>query len=517
MNISLTDRQTSAEKYESGISRSRNRIFWFWNILLLVLFSFTLILTGCRDEPASPNIVLITADDLGLQLSCYGDSTVLTQNIDALARDGIRFNNAYVTQASCSPSRSSIFTGLYPHENGQIGLSHRGEFEMVPGLMTLPKMFRELGYPAGVIGKVHVRPKSDFPFDYNTNDGFPANETKDVVRVRDSVRSFLDQYGNRPFFLMVNYFDPHRNYRQQQFRGLPEKLLGPEDVDPFPFIGLSSGKIMEDIAGYYNCVKRLDEGIGMLIAELEKRDLLDNTLILFLGDHGPPFPRAKVSCYEAGLKIPMILVWPGRVPPGSIRDDLVSTIDIFPTFAAATGWTGEVPGEGKSLLPDTGTQNKRQYLFAEYNAHQSSSFHPQRSICDGRYKLILTLIENRTFVGDNQPPARLADYLELARGDTAMKRVFGNYILPPKIQLYDLSSDPYEMKDLGGDPACDSIVVRLLTQLELWRERTHDPFLDATVLKSMAREQDSLKRIGKLRVHRAAFPYMNNAMKTVGN
>ena len=110
-----------------------------------------------------------------------------------MAARGIRFTNAYVTQASCSPSRSSIFTGADPHQNGQIGLSHRGEYAMQPGLTTLPKMFRESGYRTGVVGKVHVQPVADFPFDYDTNDGFPAPQTKDVIRVRDSVGSFLSR------------------------------------------------------------------------------------------------------------------------------------------------------------------------------------------------------------------------------------------------------------------------------------------------------------------------------------
>ncbi len=486
---------------------------------------FTICMSGCSGKqlPSLPNVVLITTDDLGLQLNCYGDSTVPTPNIDALADAGIRYTNAYVTQASCSPSRSSIFTGLYPHENGQLGLAHRGEFAMVPGLMTLPKMFREQGYKTGVIGKVHVRPAKDFPFDYNTNEGFPANETKDVIRVRDSVVSFLDRYKRQPFFLMVNYFDPHRPYNNLRVNGLPEDPLSAGAAEPFSFLGMASDRIMEDIAGYYNCVKRLDAGIGMLMRELEARGLTRNTLIVFLGDHGPPFPRAKVSCYEAGLKIPFILVWPGNFTAGTVRDDFVSTVDIFPTLAQASGWKGLVPGEGHSLLkrdteikpgtdteddPGSGAGSGRKYLFAEYNAHQSSSFHPQRTVRFENYKLILTLLEGRTFVGDNQPPPRLADYLDQSPDSPEMKAVFDNYIIPPRCQLYDISKDPDERHNLAEDPGYDSIKAILKAELQQWRERTKDPFLDPEILSAMTREQDSLKQAGVRRVHENAYKYL---------
>ena len=193
-------------------------------------------------------------------------------------------------------------------------------------------------------------------------------------------------------------------------------------------------------------MKRLDDGVGLLMEELRNRGLLENTLVIFLGNHGPPFPRAKVSAYEAGLKVPFIMAWPGRIAPASTAPEFVSTIDIFPTLAEAIGWDGTLPGEGLSLLRlgSDAPGSWRQSLFGEYNAHQSSAFHPQRTIRNGQYKLILTLLRDRTHRGDNRPPERLGEYLGKPAEDLLQDSVFGNYFRPPQVQLFDLEADPLE-------------------------------------------------------------------------
>ncbi len=117
-------------------------------------------------ETSPPNILLVTADDLGLQLGCYGDTIAHTPNLDRFAGEGVRFTRAFVTQASCSPSRSSMLTGLYPHQNGQIGLSHRGYSIHDSTIPTLPGELKKAGYTTGIIGKLHVNPESCFPFDF---------------------------------------------------------------------------------------------------------------------------------------------------------------------------------------------------------------------------------------------------------------------------------------------------------------------------------------------------------------
>jgi N-sulfoglucosamine sulfohydrolase len=315
--------------------------------LAVIQFSI-LILLNCSCSPGknkTPNVLLITADDLGLYLSCYGDTLIQTPHIDGLAYEGIRLTNGYVSQASCSPSRSSIYTGSFPHQNGQMGLSHLG-FAMFNNLPNIVSLLKQHGYRTGIIGKLHIQPEEDFPFDYNKT---PAEPTRDVFNVANQAEEFLLS-GDAPFFLAVNYFDPHVQFADQ-VKGIPGKPLGAKDVTMFDFQRIDTPSQRERIAGYYNGIKRLDAGVGMLIEKLQSLNLLDNTLIIFMGDHGAPFTRAKTSCYEAALKIPIIVRYPENIPENTVSSALVSTTDILPTVLDVCNIEFNHSCEGKSLVP----------------------------------------------------------------------------------------------------------------------------------------------------------------------
>ena len=173
------------------------------------------------------NILLITADDLGIQLSCYGDPIAKTPNIDLLAQHSVRFQTAYVSQASCSPSRSTMFTGLYPHRNGQYGLANANVgFQVHQELYDdlLPNVLKRAGYRTGIIGKLHVNPENQFQFDMRQGDGFGSRQVKKQLQY---ARDFLSQSNDRPWFLMFNLFDPHvaRERLPEGQRGAPSTSL----------------------------------------------------------------------------------------------------------------------------------------------------------------------------------------------------------------------------------------------------------------------------------------------------
>ena len=252
-----------------------------------------------------PNVLLITADDLGIQLSCYGDPIAKTPHIDALAAKSVRFKTAYVSQASCSPSRSTMFTGLYPHGNGHYGLANanvgfRVHEQLIDDL--LPNTLKRAGYRTGIIGKLHVDPEERFQFDFRTNEGFGARDIRKQIQF---ARDYLDSDSRDPWFLMFNVFDPHvqrdrlpdgnrsPQYLPNQVQGLPEELVTVNDVGPWPWQGIDTPEQRVKIAGYYNCVHRVDIAVGMLMELLEEKGYDENTLIIFLGDHGPPFPRGS--------------------------------------------------------------------------------------------------------------------------------------------------------------------------------------------------------------------------------
>jgi N-sulfoglucosamine sulfohydrolase len=425
-----------------------------------------------RPGVARPNILLITADDLGVQVGCYGDQTARTPRIDQLARDGIRFTNAYVTQASCSASRSSILTGLYPHQNGQIGLAHLG-FSMHDTVKTLPAMLKQAGYRTGIIGKLHVEPEKNFVFDETLLK--KAALTREVRGVADSAVAFMQRAGSSPFFLMVNYFDPHVPMIPQ-VAGLPAQPYRPDQVPALPFQKVDALQERARIADFYSCISRLDTGIGLLMDALQASGQADNTLIIFVGDHGAPFVRGKTSCYEAGLKIPFIVRWPGQSKPGTVDPRLVSTVDIVPTVLELAHQPVASSLAGASLLPvlrGRRPTNWRTHLYGEFFYHGPQFYYPRYSVRDGRYKLIVNTLNekpNPVLSIDGDPAYRITQQPDFK--DPAVKTVFDRYVNPPHYELYDLQKDPQEFTDLSADPAYQTQLTTLKQALQNWMAQT---------------------------------------------
>lgn len=206
-----------------------------------------------------PNILLIVSEDNGPELGCYGDSYVKTPVLDKLAEAGVRFQNAYVPQAGCSQSRAALLTGLYPHQNGQIGLAtwkFRLYRQQTPNLV---RRLQQAGYRTGIVGKLHINPASAFPFDLKKIPS--ANfQRKQLANYTKHAEDFF-QADETPFFLSVNYPDAHRPFLKQ-VEGLPENPLLGEDVKPLAYLGLDTPKLRTETANYYNCMNRLDTCIG---------------------------------------------------------------------------------------------------------------------------------------------------------------------------------------------------------------------------------------------------------------
>jgi len=423
-------------------------------------------------RPARANILLITADDLGFQLGCYGDRVVTTPNIDRLAGRGMRFTKAYIAASSCSPSRSSILTGLYPHQNGQVGLSQLG-YSMKPGLPNMVSLLRKQGYLTGIIGKLHVEPVDDFPFDF-------ANMSHEVSRhpakVRELCDAFFGETQNNPFFLYLNLFDPHGPF-ERDIDGSPKVKVTEQQAGLFSFIGQDTPVLREQVAGFMTCVNRLDEIMGVVLASLKEHGLDKNTSIFFISDNGPPFPRAKVTCYEAGVRVPLIISWPGHFETG-VNSELVSATDLLPTVLELAG-APAVPGlPGQSLRPllEGRPVDWRQQVFTEYNTHEPRMLNPRRAVREGQYKLIMTLLRD--------PDMVWPESLTLEKFRTVQKEAGQGEFL----ELYDLEADPDEFKNLAGTPELKEVQDRLVQSLQKWRRETDDPLLDSAKLHSFLQE-----------------------------
>ncbi len=440
------------------------------------------------------NVLFITADDLGLQLGCYGETLIKTPNIDKLAAGGVQFRTAYVAQASCSPSRSAMFTGLHTHSTGQYGLTNSG-FALHTELhnRTIPNLLKPAGYRTGIIGKLHVAPEESFQFDFRENN---TVNTRQVRKVAERVDKFLQETGDQPFCLMVNYSDPHafrdpKNRRKWNFPpqvdGLPADPLAPGEKTLFAFQQIDTPQQRVRTAGYYNAVQRLDDGIGMLTDVMDKHGHRDDTLIIFIGDHGPPFARGKTTVYESGIRIPFIVRWPGVSRPMKTRA-MVSTIDILPTILDATGIAPAGKMHGKSLRPvlEDADAPWREYLVAEFHFHGGRPFYPRRAIRDQRYKLIHNLLAGKSKPSnsiDADPAYRVS---QQPRYDgTPVRRAFDTFANPPEFELYDLENDAVEFNNLAGKRQCQVVQKRLTNALFEYRKQTDDPFLDPDFVKKI--------------------------------
>lgn len=447
----------------------------------------------------APNILLIVSEDNGPELGCYGDPYARTPNLDRLAAEGVRFENAFVPYSVCSPSRASFLTGLYPHQNGQIGLAtHRfALYERdTPNFVTLLKT---KGYHTGLIGKLHVSPEDAFPFDFRAIPGANFNRKFTVTDYAKEAAGFFRGAANKPWFLSVNFPDAHHPFIRK-INGRPAAPVSEQEVKAMPWVGVDTARLREQVANYYNCLSRLDDGVGLLLAELERTGQAENTLIFYIGDHGAQFPRGKGTVYEGGLRIPLLVRWPGVAKAGLVRTELTSTIDLLPTALAACGIDApaNLPGwDLGPLLTGSRPDKWRKYIFGFTTGSFPGNCYIQHSIRDSRYKLISNprpgtknLIASSYLDEDHKwfviSGASAADQTSTAQ---SVKAAFARWSQPPRYELYDLQQDPYEWTNLADDPGHTEIKKQLAKALGDLQQRTRDPFLDQQNVEVFVKEQ----------------------------
>lgn len=450
------------------------------------LLTLTLFLTSALPAIAGPkNVVLLVADDLGLQVGCYGDPVAKTPNIDALARSGTRFTLGFASVASCSPSRATILTGMPTHQCGQYGLAHathnQHTFNTIRGL---PALLAPAGYRSGVIAKLHVQPKSVYPFDVE----LPGNG-RNPAQIAEQTRKFLAETGDKPFFLLVGFTDPHR-----AAKGFANDGKYPADVAavkfdpksiPVPYHLPDQPEVRAELAEYYQSVTRLDDGIGRVLKELQDAKKLDDTLVIFLSDNGIPFPGAKTTLYDAGVHLPLVIRKPGQ-KAGVVNSAMVSWTDLAPTILDWCQVKPEAVGKkpyalpGRSVLPILEQEKPTGWdeVYGSHQFHEVTMYYPMRMIRTRDYKLILNLAHPLEYPHASDLWGSDTWQGILNRGDKLMgAREVKAFRHRPQVELYDLKSDPNELKNLSGDSAHQKARDELLARLTAWREKTNDPWL----------------------------------------
>jgi len=478
-------RSTIADK--SAASRRLLR-----GILVVVLF-----LAQVSLLPGRPNILLIVSEDNGPELGCYGEPFVQTPVLDKLAANGVLFERAYVPQAGCSQSRAALLTGLYPHQNGQIGLATWKFGLYRENTPNVVRSLKEAGYRTAIIGKLHVNPASAFPFDFKRMESSNFNRNKLQNYAREAER-FIKQ-SELPFFLSVNYPDAHRPFLKS-VGGVPKKPLTGAEVKPLSYFGLDTPDLRQQTADYYNCMSRLDSQIGELLEVLRKSGKFENTLIVYLGDHGADMLRGKRTSFEGGLRIPLIMSGGKHWKEGERCSELVSAIDLMPTLLEMAGVSppSELPGRSMVSLLNGENVAWRTHLFAEFHLHSAHNYYPQRSVRDGRFKLIHNLMAGEINPGYEFTLQRFFKGFEEAIS-VAGEPVRGAYQRmrhPPEFELYDLENDPHEFENLAEDSDHAEAARRLKKRLLQWRISTKDPLLDRKKVLQLKSEIEACMKDG---------------------
>lgn len=445
---------------------------------------------------AKQNVVFILADDMSPDLSMLGTPGIETPNIDALAKEGVYFHNAFSASASCSPSRTACLTGMWPHSNGNWRNVHTPPLNLPDKAFsrqthivdkvgigkhveTLPELFKANGYFTAITQKLHLSPAWRYPYDARN----PVQSTP--AGFKKAIGNFIKQAGDKPFFIHANVAAPHRPYRAH-LKHNPEQVLPAADTIDVPAFLPDTPGVRRDMQEYYACVEIADACVGAILAALEEAGMRDETLIFFTSDQGMPIHYAKASAYPTGMRIPLAVVGPGVVQ-GQENSTPVSQIDFAPTILDYCGIAIPEVMQGESLRPILAggdTIEGRKYVFAEHNSHgpDQREFYPQRVVTDGNWYYILNL--------DPEKQQRLPDDL---RG----VKVWGNYAYDAIIaakenqpegykfltlfdkprspeHLFKIDEDKWGVQDLVNNPERREVLERMRSQMADWRELTND-------------------------------------------
>lgn len=391
---------------------------------------------------AARDVVVVTTHDIGRHLHCYGAVDVETPNLDAFAASGIRFASAFCTAPQCSPSRASLASGLYPHNNGVMGLAHHG-FDWELQAPHAAATFAGAGFEPHLFGSQHVTLHPE-------RLGFAA------IHGEPDERDLAELFASPSrLYVEINLSETHRPY--------PPVPADASAAVP-AFLG-DTPEARHEFAALDHAMALMDAAVGRILTALDAAGRAEGAAIVFTTDHGVAMPRAKCTLYDPGLEIALLMRLPGAVR--GVRDDLVSNIDVLPTLLDVTGVAAPATLQGRSLLKQGAS---REAIFAEKTFH--SYYDPMRCIRTRRHKLIRNF-ETAFLVevpGDIQAgPIFRADPTRYSTDRPAV------------VELYDLQSDPLEQRNLAGSEDGSAVQQQLSAELWRWMRETDDPLLQGPV------------------------------------
>ena len=425
-----------------------NKHFRVQFLIFLVVISLTVDAFGQYASNLKPNIFIYIADDQNSwDYEIFGNKQIKTKNFNRLVNEGLRFSNAYTAQAVCAPSRSQLFTGLFPMKNGCYA-NHLP----VRNVKDINDFMNESGYDVVLAGKGHIKPNSVF----NWTRYFPTNSERRIPI--NKVEEYIVN-SNKPLCIIFSSDLPHGPFpKSSDYNNKP--------LDYDPSLKNISSNIGNYKAGYYKNIEDDNDQLGIVLNMLENVSNLDESIFIYISDHGL---KGKWTVRETGLKIPMVIRWPNVIPPNTESDKLVSIVDILPTIVEVSGGEKNENLDGKSLIPILQNSNisLRDYVFgiATRQNIQKCYVFPSRSVRDKRYKYIINF-NSKEVVKDNLVLNKYVNYF--------IERGANQFIEVPYEELYDLEADPYEHVNLAKEESFLSIKQKLSNVLNDWMISQND-------------------------------------------
>lgn len=419
---------------------------------------------------ARPNLLIFLTDDHSqADLSPYGGRALRTPNMQRLAEAGLTFTGAYVASPSCAPSRAALLTGLMPARNGAEPNHAKPRAE----IKKWPAYFQELGYEVAAFGKVsHYQHTRDYGFDYFAHDTF--HDHAGIPAAVGFLKARVGSDRARPLCLFVGSNWPHVPW--------PEQDLGYEgDQLPLPPGSVDTPVTRAWRARYAAAVSKADTEMGIIL-DAARAHLGTNTLVLFSSDHGAQWPFAKWNCYEAGGRVPLIVAWPGVVKPNTRTAAIVSWVDFLPTLLEGAGGRPPKDIDGRSFLRvlQGKRSEHRDRVFTTHTGDGNWNIYPIRALRLGNWKYLRNLHPEFAFTTHIDLPGNLgqrayfATWEDAARTDPVAAAVLQRYHARPPEELYDLSVDPHEQRNLGDNPAYVAALGTMRREVDRWMHAQGD-------------------------------------------
>lgn len=479
--------------------------------ILIFLCTTTLLQATCSAEQTQPNILFITADDMSWDsLGVYGCPVAdTTPNLDRLASQSIRFDHAYVQIALCTPSRQVMLSGNYSHQTMTRGFTN---LERIGP--ALPDLLKEHGYYLAILNKV----QGVYEWDRVIQEDRTARGRNVPIQGK-LVAEIISDSGDKPWFIMMNFNDPHRPFynsaaehasdkytvlREKNLLSTPGKVFSPDKISVPGFLP-DLPAVRTEMAQYYSSVRRADDGVGAVLQALKESGEDENTIVLFMSDHGISMPYSKLNCYLNSLRVPLLIRYPDRIEPGSRNtQDLVSAVDLAPTLLELVGI--DVPSHmaGRSFVPllEGQTQEGRDYTVGYYYRNlRATEMYPEFTIQTKDWVYIYNpwvdgkkQVHNADYTGS----ITLEAIWDAAEKSPSIRKRSDFHKYRVREELYNVRIDPYEYNNLANEEEFQRRVQEMRALLIQWMKETghpalelmKDPYNEELIASYMAKEKE---------------------------